>query len=117
MHIMIVDDDIGVATTAQALLEDAGHKVTVRSSALGTMAKVLNLRPQLLLLDIEMPSLNGIQLAGIVRRRAADTVVVLYSGRSADELEVLAVECGAQGYLCKDTSPRKLLEYIESFAT
>jgi DNA-binding response OmpR family regulator len=117
MNIMIVDDDPGVTAAAQAILEDAGHVVSVHLNALGTMARILNERPDLVLLDIEMPSLNGLQLAGIVRRRMSTTTVVLYSGKSNEELETLAAECGAHGWLCKDTPPRKMLAYIARFAS
>lgn len=117
MNIMIIDDDTGVTTTTQAILEDAGHTVSVRFNALGTMAKILKERPQLLLLDLEMPSLNGLQLAKIVRQRISDTIVILYSGRSEKELEALARECGAQGWLCKGASPSALIDYVARFAS
>lgn len=115
MRIMIVDDDAGITSTTQAVLESAGHVVSARTSALGTMRSILDERPDLVLLDIAMPSLSGTGLADIVRRRAADTIVVLFSGRSDDELESLARECGAHGWVCKGTPPRALLDYIERF--
>lgn len=119
MKIMIVDDSKVIIKMTKVILQHARHEVVARlesvagSRPLETMASIVSERPRLLLLE---PSLNGVQLAKLVRLRSPDTIVVLYSFRSDAELSELAAECGAHGYVNKLSSAQVLLDYVEKIA-
>jgi CheY-like chemotaxis protein len=108
MKVLVVDDDPVALETSKAVLEGLGHEVVVREHALGTTSAILDERPDVVLVDVEMPALPGDELIRVVRRRGAalglETVFILYSGRNLGELERLVEETGAVGAIEKTGS-------------
>jgi CheY-like chemotaxis protein len=114
VKVMIVDDDPVAVLVASGLLEAIGHTVTSKLGALGTAVVVLRERPDVVLLDIDMPGLPGTGLIKVIRSIAGHRpAVLLYSGRSADELELAAKEFDADGFICKDADASVLRGRIE----
>jgi CheY-like chemotaxis protein len=115
--ILIVDDDPIALEVARERLEDAGYTVVTRESALGTSSAILNERPDLVLLDVNMPALKGDSLAHLLREtvRQTGTRVVLYSASSRASLIDLARECGAAGAVQKSGDAAAFLREIEQF--
>lgn len=115
---MIVDDDQTARTFAMMSLQSAGYLVTSQKSAAGCCAAILKSRPQVVLLDVEMPVLNGPEIAKIIRRHGTTykPLLLLYSGQPADKLKELAQECGADGFICKGTEDvaEKVTAYLRA---
>lgn len=114
---MVVDDDEVLLEVLRAVLQDAGHEVTVRSSSLGTSAAILRERPDLVLLDVNMPGLQGDVLARLVQQRlpAGSTRIVLHSSADQGALDDLARECGASGAIQKSKRPDLFLAQVDHF--
>jgi CheY-like chemotaxis protein len=112
LRILIVDDDAQVRFITSRLFRARGHIVEERADALGTVAHLARFGADVVLLDVTMPGLSGDSLAGVLKRQANGEMVVLFSAIERSELERLARECGAAGFLCKQ-DPEDLVLRLE----
>ncbi|GAB4167783.1 MAG: response regulator [Geothermobacteraceae bacterium] len=105
--VLVVDDCRLSRAILADLLRDFGCEVRERASAVEINDLLASEPPDLVLMDVAMPGVTGDRkirrLRGDARYR--DLPVVLVSARSAEELDRLAVDCGADGYLCKPVAP------------
>jgi CheY-like chemotaxis protein len=115
--ILIIDDSEVVLGVAQTILEGAGYNVVTHSRATGSVALILQLKPDLVLLDVNMPSVRGDMVARMssATRLASDTIVLLHSTLEEPELKRLSSECGAHGYLRKTNNPHAFLRHVAGF--
>ena len=101
-RVLVVDDDPVQLQIVRAWLEADGFEVTTMDTPFGATAVVLRERPQVVLLDVTMPGLDGHSLAEAMRRgRTAETSIIFYSGRSRSQLAELAQRHGAIGFIEK----------------
>jgi DNA-binding NarL/FixJ family response regulator len=102
-RILIVDDDSTHLDCARELLEAEGYEVEVHLTAFGATERLIRSRPDLVLIDVNMPALSGEALATILRRRvhAAGVRVLLYSSNDEDALRRSADRLELDGYVCK----------------
>ncbi len=112
--ILIVDDNKVALRAAGSALEAAGYDVVTRSEPIGTTATIIRERPSVVLLDVNMPALEGDDIVRAIRRcpSVRDTVVLLYSSEPADRLERLVDECKADGYICKSSETSELCGFV-----
>ncbi|HEX9307760.1 MAG TPA: response regulator [Anaeromyxobacter sp.] len=101
--ILIVDDDELHLACAKELLEAEGYEVLVHQTAFGATERLIRSRPDLVLIDVNMPALSGEGLVAILRRRVHATGVklFLYSSNDEDALRSAAERLGIDGYVCK----------------
>lgn len=109
---MVIDDSELVLSVVRSFLSSAGHEVVTRSMAVGTHAAVLRARPDVVLLDVNMPLLEGNEICASIRAHdnLRATRILLHSDRPEEELRTLANQSGADGYLCKTSQREKFLE-------
>lgn len=88
---------------ARQMLEDAGFEVVGEAAdGAGALDLVALLRPRLVLLDVQLPDVDGFHVARELARTASETVVVLTSARSADDFgKGRVTTCGAGGFIAK----------------
>jgi NarL family two-component system response regulator LiaR len=110
VRVLLVDDSAEFAETARAVLAADARIEVVGVAADGAEALDLaeQLRPDLVLMDIEMPRVNGVDATRAIRDRCPDSQVVMLTGRRERDDEVGSGEAGAVGFLHKDQlgSPR-----------
>lgn len=115
MLIVIADDDHGIRVAVAMLLEDAGHEVTVTRDGVAALEAILRVQPQVAVLDLDMPGMNGLDVARQTRAALGDTVrLVTLTGRSAAGT---VAQCEAAGFdkVClKPVRPRQLLDALEA---
>ena len=112
MHrVLVVDDESDVTELLQYRLEQEGYRVATLNDPLGFVVKVREFEPDLMLLDIMMPELSGIQLCRIVRADPSmkDIPVIFLSARGEVEDRIKGLEAGAEDYLSKPFSINELL--------
>lgn len=111
--VLIVDDHAPFRRLARRLLE-AGGFIVVGEAANGTsaLAAVAELRPQLVLLDVLLPDMDGFAVARRLAARTERPLVVLTSSRDTTELGVRLEEAEADGFLRKDDLSAAALEAI-----
>lgn len=105
--VLVVDDSRTAREAVQLILEHAGYQVLLMDTALGVSNIVRDERPDLILMDVNMPALDGDKVVTLLRSRRRDdhTLVLLHSSRPETELAVLAARCGADGFLKKTLDP------------
>ncbi|TWJ16871.1 response regulator [Geobacter argillaceus] len=117
--IMVIDDDdIHLYTTRELLCSDRIEVITHQGS-FGATNRLKDVRPDLLLLDVNMPALSGANLADIIKPICGEmhTPILFYSSNDEETLQELVAARGAQGYICKGdiTALRaKVNEYLAS---
>ena len=117
IKIFILDDDENDIKLAETVLAKAGFYVMAQSDAAGALVNIKNIRPDLLLLDVQMPSLSGDDLARIIAGDKTIThrpKIIFYSNKSANELRELAKETGAEGWVCKVDGPLALVRMVKN---
>ncbi len=106
-NIYLVEDEEKLNTVIKIYLEKEGWHV--RSFLTGSEArKHINENPDLWILDILLPDLNGYELLGEIRKQNNDTPVIFISALNTDYDRVLGLEMGSDDYLAKPFSPREL---------
>jgi DNA-binding NarL/FixJ family response regulator len=100
--VLIVDDHEGFRSLARAVLEADGFEVVAEAAdAAGTMPAVEEARPDIVLLDIQLPDGSGFDLADEIRRLSGGPVVVLVSTREAADFGSRIGASGARGFIPK----------------
>lgn len=114
MKVLVVDDHTIVREGTSKMLElfDDFAVVGQASSAREALDKVRVLTPDVVLMDINMPGINGIEATRLLKQEHADIEVVILSMYDEDEYVVEAVKAGATGYLLKDASQEELAHAI-----
>ena len=104
--VLIIDDDPIVLEVVRERLEAAGYEGVTRQEALGTTQVVRDERPDVVLLDIMMPALNGERIATLLKAndKTVDVAIVLHSSKSHAELLPLIEQTGAVGAISKTES-------------
>jgi DNA-binding NarL/FixJ family response regulator len=116
VRVLVVDDHRGFRAAASAVLRRvSGFSVVGQAaSAEEALEQAEALHPDLVLMDIRLPGMNGVDATRLLTGRAPDTVVVLVSTYPPEDLPWAVDGCGAAGYLRKeDLSPRALQEFWE----
>jgi DNA-binding response OmpR family regulator len=111
--ILVVDDDPTFLHLAGGLLERDGHVVVAVTDAESALAAVDRDAPDLIVLDIEMPGMSGLELLSRLRPRVQAPVIVV-SGREAESERVLAFDLGADDYVVKPFLPREFAARVRA---
>jgi len=116
--ILVVDDDMKHLLTAKDLLEDMGYDVRMHQFAFGVTNVVKEAKPDLVLLDINMPGLSGEKLSKVLlsNARTKDIPIVFYSSNDEDSLRRAVAEHGVKGYIAKGDIfdlRKKVAQYLE----
>ncbi len=99
--IMVVDDDPDILTVLKGNLQLAGFRVTTFTSGLEALAAIRNGPPDLLILDLTLPDIDGIQLCRRLREQQLNFPVIMLTARDGLSDKVLGLECGADDYVVK----------------
>ena len=113
-RILVVDDDEMVRIALGELLRPEGYDVEVTGSPKEALSKVDKKSYDLLMLDIIMPELDGLELCKEIRRRETckEVPIVFLTAKSREKDRTKGLEVGANRFLSKPISPEKLLDII-----
>jgi CheY-like chemotaxis protein len=114
-RVLVVDDSPTVRSTIEWLLCDQGYAVAVAQDGLEALAMLQDYRPELVLLDIFLPFVDGIQICQFIRQQSdmAALPVIIISGQARKPDVEKAVAAGANGYLLKPVQDADLLAALE----
>ena len=112
---LVVDDSITVRRVTQRLLERNGMRVLTAKDGVDAMALLQEHVPDVILLDIEMPRMDGYEVAAHVRSdaRLADVPIIMITSRVGEKHRARAIELGVDDYLGKPYQESQLLDAIE----
>ena len=100
-RLLIVDDDPDIAAVVERFARKLGFTVTSRDSGRAALAVLSTLKPDVVLVDLQMPELSGIDVLKAVRAAQPECQVILMTGNSTVETAIEAVKAGALDYLAK----------------
>ena len=111
---MVVDDSITVRRVMEKFLERNGLRVVTARDGLDAISVMQEAKPDIILLDIEMPNMDGYEFATHVRNddRVSDVPIVMITSRTGDKHRARAIEIGVNDYLGKPYQEAELLEAI-----
>jgi DNA-binding response OmpR family regulator len=113
-RILVVDDDPTVSDVVRRYLERAGLGVSLATDGPAALAAFDRERPDLVVLDLMLPGLDGLQVCRRLRERAPDVPVVMLTALGEEADRVVGLEMGADDYLTKPFSPRELVLRVQS---
>jgi len=103
LEIMVVDDSVSIRQVVSRLMEDQGWKVQTAKDGVDALEKLRESHPDLIVLDIEMPRMNGYEFLGALKAQAGyeDIPVVMLTSRTAAKHREKAMALGARGFMVK----------------
>ena len=114
MKILVVDDDLDLLGLVAFALRQAGYLAIEAPDGRAGLEAFEAERPDLVILDVNMPRMSGLDLLREIRGRSAGTPVMMLTVRSDEQDQVQALDLGADDYLTKPFSPRTLLARIRA---
>jgi len=116
-HVLVVDDNKGQRDSVSLVLRHLGHEVSVAAGGYDALSLIEAKPFDLILMDLRMPKMNGLEVLERIRKLPSDVVVVLMTAYAFDDLSNRAFTLGARTVLSKPVDPRELAEVIQAEKT
>jgi two-component system KDP operon response regulator KdpE len=113
VEILLVDDEVSIQRATAPLLRARGYGVIVAGSGRDALEAFERERPDLVILDLGLPDMDGSEVCRRIRQRA-DTPIVVLSARGAEKDKVAALDQGADDYVTKPFGPEELLARVRA---
>lgn len=101
MNVLIVEDDAGVTRFLKRACEEAGYAPQIESDGLAALEKARSFPFDLILLDVMLPGLNGIEVCRRLRAEGVASLILIITARDTLEDKVAGLDAGADDYVCK----------------
>lgn len=111
-RILVVDDEEPVRTVLSTFLQRKGHEVAEAGSGSNALDQLDSFRPHLVLLDIRMPGMNGIEVLKAIKQRAPEVGVIMVTAASDNEIGRQTLALGAADYMMKPFSFEQLERHL-----
>lgn len=112
-RILLVEDDVRLSALVQEYLEQQQYKITIEGRGDVAVQRILNEKPDLVVLDLMLPGLDGMDVCRQVRSEYKGPILML-TARDEDIDQVVGLELGADDYVIKPVKPRVLLARIQN---
>jgi len=112
--ILVVDDEPNIIELARLYLERVGFRVVGVGDGLAALESVEGLRPALMILDIMLPKLDGLEICKKLRAQDNSIPILMLTARDDDIDKILGLELGADDYLTKPFNPRELVARVKA---
>lgn len=113
--ILLVDDESSVLDFLSYNLKKEGYEVEVASNGVKALKKTKNFKPDLIIVDIMMPEMDGIELCGLLREDPVNNMIIVFlTARNEDYTQIAALESGGDDYIAKPIKPKVLVAKIKS---
>jgi DNA-binding response OmpR family regulator len=111
--ILVVEDETSIASFVAAYLTNAGYAVRTASTAQAAVAELTNESPALIVLDLNLPDGDGVELCRRIRK-GSDVPILMLTARDEDVDKIIGLEVGADDYMTKPFNPRELVARVKS---
>src|SRR3990170_4893554 len=117
--ILIIDDDIDTLKLVGLMLERQGYEITVASNGSGGLNKAAAERPQLILLDVMMPDLDGYEVTRRLRSDPgmASIPIIMFTAKTMVDDKVAGFEAGVDDYLTNPPPPAELPAHVKAVSS
>ncbi len=111
--ILVIDDEPSILNVVTAYLRAEGYEYNTAEDGLSGLKAFRALKPDLVVLDIMLPGMDGIEVLSQIRRES-DVYVIMLTAKSEEGDKVVGLSVGADDYLTKPFSPRELMARIKA---
>jgi two-component system alkaline phosphatase synthesis response regulator PhoP len=111
--ILVVDDEPKIVKLAQDYLEKNGYRVASAGDGTTALAAFRHHKPDLVVLDLNLPGMDGLEVCRAIRREA-DTPIIMLTARVDEVDRLIGLELGADDYITKPFSPRELVARVKA---
>lgn len=111
-RVLVVDDDREIVRTVRAYLEESGYEVSSAYDGKTALTVFRNEKPDIIVLDLMMPEMNGFDVAKAVRQES-DAPIIMLTARVDEADKLIGLELGADDYVTKPFSPRELVARVK----
>jgi two-component system alkaline phosphatase synthesis response regulator PhoP len=112
--VLVVDDEQSIVTLLQYNLEQAGFEVITANDGEEGMKKALDEQPDLMILDLMLPKMDGMEVCKQLRQQKMMTPILMLTAKDDEFDKVLGLELGADDYMTKPFSPREVLARVKA---
>lgn len=112
--ILVVEDEVSIATLLKYNLEQAGFQVLLAHDGKEGLNKALSENPDLLILDLMLPILDGMEVCKELRSQKKNIPIIMLTARDDEFDKVLGLELGADDYMTKPFSPREVIARVKA---
>jgi DNA-binding response OmpR family regulator len=111
--ILVVEDEVSIASFVSLYLKNAGYDVRAVTTGAAALNHVASEAPALIILDLMLPDIDGIEICRRVRK-TSDVPILMLTARDEDVDKIIGLEVGADDYLTKPFNPRELVARVKS---
>ena len=111
--VLLIEDDDGIITPLSLYIEQSGYEIALCKDGWDALDVFHSEKPDIIILDINLPSKSGIEVCREVRNES-DTPIIVLSARESEDDKVTLLELGADDYVSKPFSPRELMARISA---
>jgi len=111
--VLVVEDEAAIASFVSLYLKNAGYGVRTASTGTEALSAAANDSPSLIVLDLMLPDIDGIEVCKRIRQRS-DVPILMLTARDEDVDKIIGLEVGADDYLTKPFNPRELVARVKS---
>jgi DNA-binding response OmpR family regulator len=111
--ILVVDDELNILELVKLYLERDGYKVEAVSTGNDALAKMNTFNPDLIVLDLMLPDMDGFEVCRQVRKKS-NVPIIMLTARKEDVDKIVGLELGADDYLTKPFNPRELIARVKA---
>ena len=111
--ILVVDDERKIVELIRLYLEKDGYRVLVATDGLDGLALARQKRPDLILLDLMLPGMDGLDVCRILQAES-DVPIIMLTARTTDEDKLIGLELGADDYITKPFNPREVVARVRA---
>ena len=111
--ILVVEDEASIASFVSLYLKNAGYAVRTAATGGEALAQVMSSTPALIVLDLNLPDIDGIEVCRRIRK-TGDVPILMLTARDEDVDKIIGLEVGADDYLTKPFNPRELVARVKS---
>ncbi|MCY3570742.1 MAG: response regulator transcription factor [Chloroflexi bacterium] len=112
-HVLIIEDDLRIADWVRIYFERAGYTAEVAHDGQTGLNLARRLAPDLIILDLTLPRLDGVELCRILRQES-DVPIIMLTAREAPAQRIIGLESGADDYIVKPFDPREVIARSEA---
>jgi len=113
MRILVVDDEPQITRVLRTSLQSSGYEVILARNGVEAIDRFMETNPDLIITDLSMPEMDGLELTRAIRQ-LADTPIIVLSVREQDAMKVAALDEGADDYITKPFSIQELLARVRA---
>jgi len=111
--VLVVEDESSIASFVSLYLKNAGYSVRTAATGKDGLSQAESERPELIVLDLMLPDIDGIEVCRRIRQRS-DVPILMLTARDEDVDKIIGLEVGADDYLTKPFNPRELVARVKS---